>query len=319
MLRYSNPLALGILLVCFVILIVVEPAEALKPRLAGVSGKPNILFGEQHRVSVAPIQPCANEGTGNQQQQQQQQQQQRLPVLTKDLVDLSDLRYNEWMKADVSVVSENEPPSQYAFRMATAEIALERSEAGAVAFLARWQNSNETMTVAVGAAELSPVEFEGTLLLEEDDTSRVRWYVTDVVTSSNHRRMGVANLLMDEMERYAFLRSETTSVTLYLHVKSGNDAAMAFYQNPKRGYAKPTRDELTGLNVDKLACNAGTEGQILLCKTLAKDNVVVLNGHYYNNDETTAAETATTVLATGFGKPKAKHAQKKKKAKRKRK
>ncbi len=267
-----------------------------------------------------------------------QQQDDPLPILTPDLMDLATLRYDEWITDD----SENEtnddppPPSKRAFAMATAEIAQERSQLGAVPFLAKLclpqttnNNHHHSKPIPVGASELSPCEFEGALSSESSamlQNRRHRWYVTDVVTSSQHRRMGIANRLMDCMEKYAYdchhsnnsttTRSTASSTTLYLHVKQDNHGALQFYQRPQRGYAVPTETELEGLDCQKLAENARTQGQLLLCKTLTLENLPCLEEPFI---ETTA--TATKTAATGFGtfgntNPTAK---KKKKTKRKRK
>jgi len=103
-----------------------------------------------------------------------------LPVLTRDLVDVADLRYDEWISGDEDDDDDDEiesdgsssrrrrrrtpPPTRGAFRMATAEIAAERSALGAVVFLAR----SSAAVAAAGSAELSPIEFDGALL-------RINW------------------------------------------------------------------------------------------------------------------------------------------------
>merc|ERR1719416_364040 len=71
---------------------------------------------------------------------------------------------------------------------------------------------------------------------EGEDTilSPTRLYVTDVVTSSKHRRMGIANALMDALESYAAEKFETDNTLLYLHVKEDNVAAQKFYRDARR-------------------------------------------------------------------------------------
>ena len=221
------------------------------------------------------------------------------PVQTQaDIVALADLRYDEWIANDNASDGDDYPssdpplPSRYAFRMATAEIAAERTEGGAVAFLAKLaaagtqptahtntDGKSDDITVLskglpVGAAELSPIEFDGAItrqLSQDKDTSTAqqptRLYVTDVVTSSKHRRMGIANTLMDALESFA-LEKFGTDTMLYLHVKNDNAAAQKFYQNPKRGYVAPTSEQLQNIDVRRLEDNAGTAGQILMCKSL---------------------------------------------------
>jgi len=203
-----------------------------------------------------------------------------------DTIGLADLRYDEWIGNSNSNSNSTphtteqttaRPPSRYAFRMATAEIASERSEAGAVTFLAK-QLQQQQQQIVVGTAELSPIEFEGTSVpvahqqqtqTQTQTQKHVSLYVTDVVTSSKHRRMGIANQLMDALEHYAYEHhavattgthaasndndgdndgdndnddddSNNAIVTLYLHVKPDNPSAQSFYANPKRGYAVHT-------------------------------------------------------------------------------
>jgi len=273
-----------------------------------------------------------------------------LPVLTPDIVGLADLRYDEWMaSSETETETETEttiangesmsrsPPSRYAFRMATAEILSERSEGGSVTFVAKLQlqlqlqlqrqqqkqksKSKETQErIVVGAAELSPIEFEGIVLPHDpsSDAKQVGLYVTDVVTSSLHRRMGIANRLMDALEHYAYehyavnktadananananAANEAVVVTLYLHVKANNPLARSFYSNPQRGYVlwdtkadtdADTDAETVGaccrFDTARLETNAGIdpcEGQVLLCKTLTP------SGHRQLTDRIAAQE-----------------------------
>ena len=72
---------------------------------------------------------------------------------------------------------------------------------------------------------------------------------------------------MDALESFA-LEKFGTDTMLYLHVKNDNAAAQKFYQNPKRGYVAPTSEQLQNIDVRRLEDNAGTAGQILMCKSL---------------------------------------------------
>lgn len=325
------------------VVVVGTPVEAFASKGMGgtfqtTNNNPSSSIQREGRVVVAPLEVPLTSDTPDLLRSPQEQ----LPVLTQDLVDLSDLRYDEWVAiANAKHENEDSVPSRYAFRMATAEIAVERSQAGAVSFLARWHKDAEpsqSMGVAVGAAELSPIELEGAVV-EED--SRIQWYVTDVVTSSQHRRMGIANRLMDALERHAYHHAfgKTTStgndnapptttpsgVTLYLHVKEGNDAALRFYENPQRGYAPPTPAELEGLDAEQLAVNAGTTGQTLLCKTLTADTRLPPPPSSHDDAVSTTKDNdaaSATAAATGFGNRSARVAKpkaKKKKPKRKKK
>jgi GNAT superfamily N-acetyltransferase len=183
------------------------------------------------------------------------------PIATpKDKLDLADLRFQEWMQDsnDGGIA-----PSRYAFRMATAEITDERGQEGAISFLAKMTASpTNGETVIVGSAELSPIELKGTLP-SSLATTKISWlYVTDVVTSSDHRRLGVGTALMDAIEEHASKNMSCTRI--YLHVCPGNGGALRFYAT--RGYSQvPNNAEL---DTDRLAEAAGTQGQLLLFKEL---------------------------------------------------
>lgn len=233
------------------------------------------------------------------------------PVTTRaDVVALADLRYDEWILSshtDEKDSQFNNVPSRYAFRMATADLAAERSEA--TAFLARLND-----TTVVGAAELSPMEFEGAL---DPTCPQACLYVTDVVTSSQFRRMGIANALMDAIEQSAYDRYGDGTL-LFLHVKADNVAAQKFYsRSGKRGYSLPTADQLQGIRVNRLEENAGTNGQILLCKTLQ------LRGQQRKQLATTSHRSSIgrpekyRAVGAGFGMANAKTHTKKSKRKKK--
>lgn len=247
------------------------------------------------------------------------------PVRTQaDVVALADLRYDEWIATNDDDVADGQDsstdpplPSRYAFRMATAEIAAERTEGGAVAFLARagmqpkantgtctedkssYDEDTATSTtstyVPVGAAELSPIEFDGAIKSQQQSTRFL--YVTDVVTSSRHRRMGIANTLMDALESFA-LETYGADTILYLHVKEDNVAAQKFYENPKRGYAAPTTEHLRNIDVSRLEDNAGTAGQILMCKSLVDCPLSVQSGKDDKNNIRGFGGTAKGKTAT---------------------
>eukprot|EP00563_Minutocellus_polymorphus_P017802 CAMPEP_0197723130 /NCGR_PEP_ID=MMETSP1434-20131217/5557_1 /TAXON_ID=265543 /ORGANISM="Minutocellus polymorphus, Strain CCMP3303" /LENGTH=314 /DNA_ID=CAMNT_0043308351 /DNA_START=19 /DNA_END=963 /DNA_ORIENTATION=- len=254
------------------------------------------------------------------------------PVQTQaDVAALADLRYDEWIANDdeegagcssdvsSSSLSSSPQPSRYAFRMATAEIAAERSEGGAVAFLARLKmpptanidgGDDNAISIPVGAAELSPIEFDGAIIQQSGgkDAAQLptRLYVSDVVTSSLHRRMGIASTLMDVLESSAFEKFGTGTM-LYLHVKEDNLAAQKFYKKPRRGYGAPTSEQLQHIDVCRLEENASTAGQILLCKSL-------YCSHLPLNPKEENASTSTSIR--GFGSAQSKGKQTAKKSKR---
>jgi ribosomal protein S18 acetylase RimI-like enzyme len=182
-----------------------------------------------------------------------------------DVIALAELRYNEWIAPsnDTDCSNDNAAasiPSRQAFRMATAELYQERKTNGVISLVA-WQEKTP-----VGAAELSPIELQGALLA----TTPAMLYVTDVVTDRLHRRKGVAARLMEAVEQEAMTRGASQ---LLLHVKQDNSAALAFYR--KLGYEEEKRGALLAtLDVDRLAKNAGTEGQLLLTKALLAKTAV---------------------------------------------
>jgi ribosomal protein S18 acetylase RimI-like enzyme len=204
-----------------------------------------------------------------------------------DVLDLADLRYNEWIGTpdkDIATSSSLRVVSRQAFRRATSEIHDERFSQGAVAFLARRESDN----VVVGAAELSPIELQGAVRFtnKEANTSCINvLYITDVVTVRAYRRRGVAMALMQAVERHALASSSasevgTTSVLLLLHVEPSNHAALKFYRRIQY-HEKYQQCTITGevfVNAKLLAENAGTTGQVLLGKLVSAQNLVDYRG-----------------------------------------
>lgn len=174
------------------------------------------------------------------------------PLRLRDIFAIADLRYNEWMLGD----GRTPPPPREAFRAATIEIMEER--VGAISFLARF--ADDKYQTAVGAGELSPIELWGAVVSENENGSFL--YVTDVVTVQTHRRAGVGTALMDAMEEHAMQQGISE---LFLHVEKDNAQAIKFYE--KRQFKVPSS---AALDVDCLAKNAGTEGQMLLSKKLRR-------------------------------------------------
>ena len=201
------------------------------------------------------------------------------PVTThQDIVDLANLRFDEWIHDDTV--------SRSSFAMATADMVQERSAGGAIAFLAKLSGT------PVGAAELSPLEFANTSL------SNNALYVTDVVTSKEYRRLGVASALMTALETTA----KTLGVAeLFLHIEPNNTAALHFYQSPQIGYRIP--QQLKGLDTKHLAENAGTVGQLLLSKVLTEGSHAspTRNTVLSSDDGKLSRNTGMAGGGTGFG------------------
>jgi ribosomal protein S18 acetylase RimI-like enzyme len=181
------------------------------------------------------------------------------PVTTvDDVMTLADLRYDEWIVPSPY----HNTTSRASFRAASAEIVAERTREGAKAFLAfrtETKRGSTTVVEAMGAAEVSPIELQDATI-----DHRKFLYVTDVVTAQRFRRRGVAKALMNAMEEAV----EPPCTHLVLHVDPSNTAAMHFYQSPQVRYNKPTPEVLQTLDVERLARNAGTVGQILLVKAI---------------------------------------------------
>jgi ribosomal protein S18 acetylase RimI-like enzyme len=157
---------------------------------------------------------------------------------------LADVRYNEWIRDGGT--------TRNAFRRATMEIYQEERH-DAILFLAKKKDE-----VAVGAAELSPIELQNTLR----DNVQVL-YVTDVVTERKCRRQGIAATLMSVLESHAIQQG---AKYLVLNVATENAAALSFYR--KLGYEQPQPELSEILNVEQVAENAGTQGQLLLSKSI---------------------------------------------------
>lgn len=171
---------------------------------------------------------------------------------TADAVALADLRFDEWIQGVYHDTTRD------AFRAATVEMYAERVADGATAFLARLECDR-----IIGSAELSPIELRGAATMPRPHGIL---YVTDVITSRLHRRKGVAHALMAALENAAVVKGSTK---LLLHVDPTNGAALHFYQSPKVGYSEAIpANVLASLDVDRLAENADTKGQILLFKSL---------------------------------------------------
>ena len=169
-----------------------------------------------------------------------------------DVRDLADLRYNEWIVG--SDEDEREQPSLAAFRMATAEVHQERKDQGAKIFIAKCEETG----VAVGSAEISPIEVENCCTSDNPYL-----YITDVVTSFSHRRKGIGKKLLNTLEQEA-INCGIGNVCLHVD-KQNNEAAFQFYM--RNGYSEC--NETDGkLNETQLTTNTGTSGQVLLAKEL---------------------------------------------------
>ena len=162
-----------------------------------------------------------------------------------DILSLAKLRYQEWM------INEINPPILSNFCKATSEIYNERQVEGSIVFLAKLVHQSigsDNDDLVVGAAELSSIELQNCINSGSNNDVEIATplYITDVVTSSNHRRFGIGTKLMTEVERVALY--EMNSRIVLLHVEYDNVPARQFYE--RLGYI----DVSVG---DREGCNGG--------------------------------------------------------------
>lgn len=243
-----------------------------------------------------------------------------------DILSLADIRYQEWMTTDPN------PPSIHNFRLATVEIFRERSVDGAMVFLAKLSNNNNNLVnkettwrdaSVVGAAELSPIELKDVVVIvpninneqqqqrnNVDGSINLLCYVTDVVTSSSSRRLGVGSILMNAVEKSA---RDLGTRCLLLHVADENEMARRFYEKlnyvyvvgdssiDSDGMALLSLESVEGgsikVDTNRLALNAGTTGQLLMMKELKES---VLEGEEERKRK--ASDASQEIVKKGFGK-----------------
>ncbi|KAL7449880.1 hypothetical protein ACHAWC_001892 [Mediolabrus comicus] len=236
-----------------------------------------------------------------------------------DILSLANIRYQEWMANNAN------PPSIYNFRLATNEIYEERCADGAIVFLARMNSSSSSNGreggEVVGAAELSPIELKDVVINNNQQQQHLIRYVTDVVTSSTSRRLGVGSTLMNYIEQTAY--NDMGTRCLLLHVEEGNDMARQFYEKLNYIYVNiddrkdgDDNDELSDesgaalakivirnddlvihIDSNRLAMNAGTSGQLLMMKELSEP---AMSGGKGGGER--IIEEQEEVVKKGFGK-----------------
>ena len=270
-----------------------------------------------------------------------------------DILSLAKLRYQEWM------INETNPPILSNFCKATAEIYTERKVDGSIVFLAKLVQSDndgsDNDDLVVGAAELSPIELQNCIINCSNTNNNefaTPLYITDVVTSSNHRRFGIGTKLMIEVERCALY--EMNSRIVFLHVEYDNVAARSFYERlgyvavsagdrevsldggdtkeddgfisislnepvqPSVVIEDDTTDnqqhDIITLDTKQLAINAGTVGQLLMMKRLSKESIP--NEEDVSSPATPSIKAAASSSKGGFGRQQQmKQSRKKKKRK----
>jgi len=249
-----------------------------------------------------------------------------------DILSLAKLRYQEWM------INEINPPLLSNFCKATAEIYNERQIEGSIVFLAKLvhQSNDGSDDLVVGAAELSSIELQNCIINSNSSDNNdidiaAPLYITDVVTSSNHRRFGIGTKLMAEVERVALY--ELNSRIVLLHVEYDNVAARMFYE--QLGYVvvvgveecieegdtkvisisldeppQPSvvvddtmdnqQHEIIMLDTKQLAINASTVGQQLMMKRLSKESIPQVVDE--DDVSTTPQSPISTISKGGFGR-----------------
>jgi len=247
-----------------------------------------------------------------------------------DILSLAKLRYQEWM------INEVNPPILSNFCKATAEIYNERKDDGSIVFLAKLVHQSDDELV-VGAAELSSIELQNCIFNSSNTNNNevaTPLYITDVVTSSTHRRFGIGTKLMTKVERVAVY--ELNSRIVFLHVEYENVAARKFYERlgyidvsagmedcvdsgdtkkvisislnePSQSSVKDDKTvsqqhNMFTLDTKQLAISAGTVGQLLMMKRLSKESILKVDEDDISSQATPSIEAAATSKGGGFGK-----------------
>jgi GNAT superfamily N-acetyltransferase len=219
-------------------------------------------------------------------------------------------------------------------------------------------NSWGDESIVVGAAELSPIELKDVIVLPAHNTieqqqsqqqqqplqqqlnNNLLQYITDVVTSTTSRRLGVGTTLMNAIEQSAW---DMGTRCLLLHVDVENELACRFYdklnyvpvvvdqqeEGDEEVTTTSTTKELFGvdsigvtplnleasvghtvyIDANRLAVNAGTKGQLLLMKELSSEPPALIQ-----DEEEEGAVGASRGVVKGFGMKSVKRKQKKKMA-----
>ena len=209
--------------------------------------------------------------------------------------------------------------------------------------LVNHQETGSENSVVVGAAELSHIELKDVIVFlpnihneeqqinnnvdnNNNSSSNLLRYVADVVTSSSSRRLGVGSILMKSVEKSA---CDLGTRCLLLHVEDDNEMARRFYEKLNYVYVDESIDSCDGMaslhlertaggtiniDINRLAVNAGTTGQLLMMKELSEQ---VLDDEEEEEEETAKDASSQEEVKKGFGKQIVKR-DKKKNKKRKR-
>jgi ribosomal protein S18 acetylase RimI-like enzyme len=155
----------------------------------------------------------------------------------KDDVDIAQLR--------LSVFSDFTPETRKIFCDRSCHLLSTRRQRGAMCIVAATGSEKPSPFMTpiteknriIGTAEISFHEFSETKLGRSRPKDSIL-YVTEVAVNSKHRRKGIANLMMEAVDKVAKIRK---TETIYLHVDVENVAALRLYQ--RAGYAKLPSDD----------------------------------------------------------------------------
>ena len=194
--------------------------------------------------------------------------------------------------------------------------------------------------VTIGAAELSPIELQGVFRTHDEkgnannNTATKSLYITDVVTSSSHRRLGIGSKLMTALERKAW---EMESRCVFLHVAHDNVGARRFYERlgydnvcdcednnvdtevegreagddsddgivyfsleePSVVTSTPSKgnEGIITMDTKRLAVNASTIGQQLMMKRIPSEPIPLYDKEVQLQSTTTISTQTTTTTA----------------------
>ncbi|KAL3911707.1 MAG: hypothetical protein SGILL_007176 [Bacillariaceae sp.] len=186
-----------------------------------------------------------------------------------DDLDIANLR--------LSVFSDFTPQTRKLFCDRSCHLLATRRQHGATCLVAQEPKRSLLLSPAsssmrrdpiVGTAEISFHEFAGTRLGRARKENSIL-YVTEVAVNSKFRRKGIAQLMMDAVDKVADIRKVET---IFLHVDVENRAALQLYANA--GFRKlPSNNPVFYEFTRKLNLHDGaTKGRIhyLMCKDLKK-------------------------------------------------
>jgi ribosomal protein S18 acetylase RimI-like enzyme len=133
----------------------------------------------------------------------------------------------------LSVFSDFTPQTRKVFCDRSCHLLSARRQRGAICIVVTTHKRlSGDQDLVVGTAEISYHEFSGTRLGQARPEDSIL-YVTEVAVNSKYRRRGIANIMMEAIEKVAKIRD---AETIYLHVDVTNVGALRLYE--KAGFEK---------------------------------------------------------------------------------